>query len=161
MNPTERYIKMCEKAEEIQREWKPKDWDWVAVPEKYNIWIEGIKIGDYSVLVLSGYETDCYYYGPESDMFDPELDLEEICPSEAEFRKNAIWLPTQEQLEEMLGEHWSKIMQSLYDFYSSIEPEFDLTKKFESLSQVLLAFVMWEKYHKVWDDEKEEWRKIK
>jgi len=155
MNPTERYIKMCEKAEEIQKAWEPKDWDWVAVPKEYNIWIEGIQIGDYSVLVLSGYETDCYYYGPESDMFNPDLNLEEICPSEAEFRKHAIWLPTQEQLQEMMTDKGYFRFSLIELFYRFVNKNY---KKFSSMNELWLAFVMWTKYHKIWDDEREEWR---
>ncbi len=62
-----------------------------------------------------------------------------------------IWLPRQDQLQEMLWqgldeyEHW---IQKLYDFI------LDLPFEPMSMEQLWLAFIMKEKYNKIWDKDK-------
>jgi hypothetical protein len=121
---TENYIKMCEKAEEIQKAWKPELADWFYSKEI-----------DDSVLILG---------------FTKE--------SRKEIRKG-IWLPTQEQLQEMM-------IPTLGDDFLGCAP-LVLNRKLEeslfsngiynwgtSYQELWLAFVIKEKYNKVWDGEK-------
>jgi len=81
-----------------------------------------------------------------------------------------IWLPTQDQLQEMVDKynlrnkiigfygtcvgsmiHWTGFNFILFDNMAGGEPLLD---KFTSMEQLWLAFVMQEKYNKTWDSEK-------
>jgi len=134
MRISERYIKMCEKAEEIQREWKPKMGDrywntlWRVLPENY------------PEILCSG----SFVKG----------DLKE--------KVKNIWLPTQEQLQGMLTNNafWyyqgsDCLNREMARVYGSLYAQ----GYFETGNEFWLAYVMWKKYQKIWDDKKEEWVK--
>ena len=128
MDTSETYIKMCEKAEEIQRGHKPELYDLRAVwiPKQQRTPPDGTAmLGEYKV-----YEID-------------------------EF---GIWLPRQDQLQEMVMPH-----RELGDLYPHIKLAFELAKFAnnqifitDSMEQLWLAFVMKEKYNKAWTNN--EWR---
>ncbi|RKZ19684.1 hypothetical protein DRQ17_00465 [bacterium] len=143
---TERYIKMCEKAEEIQREWKPQEGDFCIVKgyKKVFVVFQDAGVDDFGVpCLIAGHRC---------------LD-----------KRQTIWLPTQEQLQEMVLEWYQK--KNLYDVNDSntlflrlrnfwMEGVYqEAILQFGTMNELLLAFVMWERYQKVWDDEKEEWVK--
>lgn len=71
---------------------------------------------------------------------------------------SCVWLPRQDQLQDMIkwNKKWYKgaYLYPLIDFYESFAGN-----QWESLEQLWLAFVMYEKYQKIWDEEKEEWVK--
>ena len=129
MNPTERYIKMCEKAEEIQKEWEPKTGDWAI-----DVWHRN------PVVVIE------------------KLDSKNLLVSQVgggqyeNTRDKFIWLPTQEQLEEMFD---LSIPTLMVDFYNFVLDGAKL--KFSTFNELWLTFVMQSKYRKVW--EREKWRK--
>lgn len=132
MDTSQDYIDMCEKAEEIQ-EIKPE-----------------ISTSMFSVKHIYGnihscsHKKDCsYFYLMEH--FDNEDKLEKV---------TEIWLPRQDQLQEMLinrsdgGFEWVEdnwIIDYFYEFYKT------QWKKLYSMEQLWLAFVMKEKYGKFWD----------
>ena len=104
MDTSETYIKMCEKAGEIQGEWKMSEWDYAycrgcAAAIKESPWKD-----ESAVIVLSGYETDGGYYGHEA-----EPGVECSCPvsngafrhGDRVFRDEHFWLPRQDQLQGM------------------------------------------------------------
>lgn len=130
---TERYIKMCKKAEEIQREWKPE------LGDRY--WNTFWKLCEYNyseVICSSSFEKG---------------DIDE--------KVKNIWLPTQEQLQEMI--EWER-ETGLWGKFSGLWVELELQYsekiyRFTCYNELWLAYVMWEKYQKIWDDEKEEWVK--
>jgi len=73
----------------------------------------------------------------------------------------SVWLPRQDQLQEMLdGEHWEKICK-LYTFGNSRQNDtiYLNSDKFNTLEQLWLAFVMHEKYQKKWSSEEQKWIK--
>jgi len=133
---TQNYIKMCEKAEEMQKAWKPVDWDRFIYKNDKTV---GMGCGH-----IKSYMKVWY-----------------------------VWLPTQEQLQEMMtelsNEHFFK------NFPKNYIPQKDeyvfpihllwwfsqwvvFQKRAEtkecSLNELWLAFVMYEKYHKIWTGEK-------
>jgi len=130
---TDNYIKMCEKAEEIQ-ESRPF-----------------LEKGDYFYNVRA-----CL--GEISMTENSVLERLKGCP--------IIWLPTQEQLQEMLEEiknntyiafrfnHFLNVeynnvtFQPAYILLNSINPIFMC-----SMNEFWLAFVMKERWNKVWDGE--------
>ncbi len=148
---TERYIKMCEKAEEIQREWKPQTGDWAI-----DVWHRNPVV--VAIVELSGRllvsQIGGSLYENEQDKF--------------------FWLPTQEQLQGMVEDEILRGSLGL-DYRGPCKRHIDLFWAFRfwfekragegyirtctSMNELWLAFVMWEKYGKVWDDKKEEWVK--
>ena len=123
MDTSEAYVKMCEKAEEIQLDFRPQD-------------------GDYIVEVIQS----------------PRNVLMSIFVHP--HHRRYIWLPRQDQLQEMISEHWN-----LTYSYGLVERFANWLRSskvgyYENLSmeQLWLAFVMSQKYNKVWDGE--EWVKV-
>jgi len=127
---TDNYIKMCEQAEEIQKAWKPKDWDRFIFKNDKSVGVGSGHIKSYMKI----------WY---------------------------IWLPTQEQLQEMiltkniLENTWALgwLMNNVYCFmenkYEYVElPEHYAFKIFTAMNELWLAFVMYRKYNKIWTGEK-------
>ena len=145
MDTTKKYIKMCEEAREIQQE--------------HNIPTEG----------------DWFVDGGLIEIFT-ERDSDDL--GEIEYRrKYSLWLPRQDQLQEIVKDKVRDNQKTthayirgsnpegfinaclLTDFYSWQERTDCLSLFFTSMEQLWLAFAMWEKFQKIWDDEKEEWVK--
>ena len=119
------YIKMCKKAEEIQKVWKPALGHWVHLKS-----------------VVSNYKTSL---------------ITNEYPPIRYYRNQSIWLPTQEQLQEMVLEDFSSFTKvgAFYDFlnYYIKKPECERIEF--SMNELWLAFVMKKKYQKIWL--KEDW----
>ncbi len=139
MDTSELFIKLCEKAEEIQGVWNPED-------------------GDFYVDMYSAPA------GTESN----HVEISHCCPcadedgrgtTEAVPMGRDIWLPRQDQLQEMVFN--GSLLNLLYDFQSFVKlnqlPSYAAC--FTSMEQLWLAFVMKEKYNKIWSGT--EWIKHK
>jgi len=137
MRISERYIKMCEKAEEIQREWKPERGDWCI--EKKGKPLYPLLVVEISFIYCSDYGLSVFTEGGE---------LRKVLQSDL------TWLPTQEQLQEMMG-----FYPHTWGYFLFFIKETGAFGKFSSMNELWLAYVMSEKYQKVWDDWKEEWVK--
>jgi len=115
MDVSSEYIKMCERAEEIQKGWRPY-------------------MGDF--------------------LYCPQICTIAIYSSEPKPHKDDIWLPRQDQLQEraLQDEGLQTIIARIYrfstDHYGS---SYTINGTME---QLWLAFVMKEKYGKVWDGTK-------
>jgi hypothetical protein len=150
MDTSETYMKQCEKAGEIQRIWDKS----------------GIKWGDFYVYNDEPCSRDDPAYG-----FYGELQIKCVGKSET-VEHNAFWLPRQDQLQEMVGmvgdplfatyrlRLFSEGLKYVPDgaVYAHIDRSIDIQeteypKQFTSMEQLWLAFVMQEKYNKVWDGE--------
>lgn len=147
MDKLEVYVKMCEMAGAIRDGWIPSDWDYV--------WCRRTR----AVVVLSGYETDggCYGHETPGDHIDYYTgSCDDL--SQYNYKEWHIWLPRQDQLQEMLCDfdtclsriYWWKeggvIRTTNDDDYYGYGSD-----DFTSMEQLWLAFVMKEKYGKVWD----------
>jgi len=135
------YIKMCEKAEEIQEQWLEHDTegDYAVVGkmiEEYNgFWT--LKKG--SILIVGN---------------DGEYDLTITNRGEID-GTGAIWLPRQDQLQEMVDDKaYAFTSVKLAVFFGNNANYLGLDDS-SSMEQLWLAFVMKEKYQKVWNGE--EW----
>lgn len=164
MDTSPEYIKMCEKATEIQ-ELRPKGNDWLDDDFSF-FWTESmVRICDCGEDVhwLSDTAPYCEYCGKKPEpkphnginapfyVFENEPD-------------KAIWLPRQDQLQEMLDPHkpdrplrfQDETFSMLDDLYSFVNvndfPDSDMW----SFEQWWLAFVMKEKFGKTWNGE--EWQ---
>jgi hypothetical protein len=127
MDTSKEYIKMCERAEEIQEPHR-KDWN----------------DGDY-------YKEDRYDVEIKCGRCDGEFALS----YEVEKREmNSIWLPHQDQLQEMIKYKYPKLEEMIYFFWAwmtrNAVVEID---GYSSLEQLWLAFVMWTLYQKTWNGE--------
>lgn len=174
MDTSKKYIEMCKGAKEIQKLWGFSDGDCMVAPSG-EIWV----VCDY-------YSAACYnrkekkedhpqahesYFNEYSDTFrnfDGGYEWEDKLIAK---RKECIWLPRQDQLQEMLDK-WTLLgkIRGLFDF---CEPEFMcpdeppckedeklglyVRKTFSSAEQLWLGFMMKEKYDKTWNGE--EWVK--
>ena len=72
---------------------------------------------------------------------------------------DSIWLPRQDQLQEMANKDafWcfkSGVLE-IYNYETNEESIY--FEQFNSFEQLWLAFVMQEKYNKIWYEEKQEW----
>ena len=127
MDCTTDYIKMCEKANVTQG--------------------RGLVYGD-------------YYH--RTNLFRQHVDI--FCEKgglwQGEFIYGFIWLPRQDQLQEMTGitKAW-QFHEWIKRISFGIDSPPDVLMRYEqdwSMEQLWLAFVMKEKYNKVWDGE--EWK---
>lgn len=158
MDTSQKYIKMCEKAEEIQElrsgEYPNTCWE----------------LGDYFALA---YCYDVHISGSYEGFPD------KICHRSFKMEDNLqkdIWLPRQDQLQEMVDtELWRKIYNFTLFTTQGDETKINMINYgyswpenrpigelppinvdlFPSMEQLWLAFVMKEKYGKVWNGE--EW----
>lgn len=133
MDTTEKYILMCEKAEEVQKEWKPD-------------------IGDYI--------DPCGVVSVITSLYQPDDGFCLIGTNNVNFygqmhpKSMYFWLPRPDQLWAMLDWGWAAIINGLYEF-TTLEANYE---NFGSIEQCIFAFVMHEKYQKRWDEGKQEWK---
>jgi len=130
MDTSEEYIKMCEKAYEIQ--------------------------------VLSKREAGNFYYDFRREnlyvldniVIQANVEGKTIMPDD-------IWLPRQDQLQEMLNIESNKFgFQLLKEYMNKKEMYITFYKLNISWEIFWLFFVMEEKFNKNWNIEKQEWEKI-
>ena len=144
MDKTETYIKMSEKAEEIQELRK-----------------EEATIDD--VCICSACKTrwgNCYehteYLSCNSELGGRPFPVVKV----KDVEHKSIWLPRQDQLQEMVGD-WEKQIEILDDWLGnaydppSFKGNYWCINNLTSMEQLRLAFVMKEKYNKVWNGD--EW----
>jgi len=130
MDLSEKYIKMCWKAEELQKCWKPR-------------------IGDYYWL---GSEHLCHSEACRLLITDPLR----FCYFEMEGK---IWLPRQDQIQEFFDTKIKNSIDvgayclTLFSFLKKFKDVFCA----ESAEQAWLALWMWNEHNKIWHDKKEMW----
>ena len=151
---TDNYIKMCEQAEEIQKEWRPKIGDYYYEKGHHKIFDKK----PYHYKAILDKEKSYLFHKKHNDNI---------------FNYKRFWLPTLEQLFEMID--WDKAINNsktiinntwkrecregcklvlLSEFYRD-----GISNRFGTIKEILFAFVMYEKYHKIWTGEK--WEKEK
>ena len=148
MDTSEKYILLCEKAEEVQKEWTDKT---AQMGDFYQLGVT--KLNKPAICILGCHWKECEGCTTEVDML----------------RDECIWLPRQDQLQKMLDERKTTyfLVEDFSDFMTDnlLEDHGDVpyTPPFRkewgkaSMEQLWLAFVMHEKYSKQWDEEKGEW----
>jgi hypothetical protein len=149
MDTTEKYIKMCEKAEEIQQ-LEPKEYG-----ANFGNWYWEITI-NVKCPTCKSYDSGVYCSQCGSKLIIEETGY--ITVGESASEKQYIWLPRQDQLQEMVlsvpAQHSPrKYWNSIHVEFVGI-PEID---SFSSWEQLLLVFVMHKKYQKTWNNVKQEW----
>ena len=134
---TKKYIKMCEKAKEIQRIWKPKLEDWV-----------------YDEYAKNWVGKSIYVLGCEWAQIEKNKDF-------SNYRQiyKVIWLPTLEQLQEIYCQEYEggkDMWDAFYEFFYGKKLYIEDVIGFYDTKAIWLAFVMWKRYKKVWDYKKED-----
>ena len=140
MDTSETYIKMCEKAVEIQAEMNIN------------------RIGDF-FFSISFAEGKAFSNSYDSDMGITTAEFVKI-KTVGEQDKIVIWLPRQDQLQEMVGGLSDYLLYRFWDFLTDKKGEYALnsySRQFKSFEQLWLAFVMMKKFNKNWSPEKEDW----
>jgi hypothetical protein len=139
MDKSPKFLKMCMKAEEIQKIWKLSDDDFYIV-------IKGLgKRIPSKFCILNDWETKSYII---------------------DHRDSFIWIPRLDQVQKMIDwTKWEYRIKKKVEFemyYTSISGEQNSGMVTgASMEQLWLSFLMREKYGKVWDAEKEEWIKVR
>ena len=124
MDKSQEYILMCEKAEEIQKSYKNEPDENGHIDKEWNV---GDVLFRYGEVEVSSYEGD---YGLP-DRQDGE-----------------VWLPRQDQLQEMINEvNYHKV----WNFYEFVMDDIGSESK-KSMEQLWLAYVMRHKYNKIWSE---------
>jgi len=157
MDTSETYIKMCEKAEEIQREWKPKIGDWVKVINKVEWDAYKLCADTGEIVVVLGIDKK---FGSDEPIIGDVANVG-LYPESSWLgfnstpRDNLVWLPRQSQLQEMID--WKGFDISIdwhslpCKFYWAKDPLETQGVNGDSMEQLWLAFVYKEKYNKVWN----------
>jgi len=117
MDTSKEYVKMCEKAVEIQELWKPQNDD----------------------LYTFGYNHESYIFT------ERKLTKKEIIAY--------IWLPRQDQLQKMLYDKYPRWIGLLLFFSDWLADNTSAEDEISTPEQLWLAFVMKEKYNKIWNGE--------
>ena len=139
MDNSKEYIKMCEKAEEIQ-EFKSEDENWVR-GDYFS------KSGTMHIKRSDPFELHKEYEYPV------RIFLEDMYGNKI-IDNDYIWLPRQDQLQGIVIDRYkaypTNLVGMLLEFHFFTE-ETEQQDKFVSMEQLWLAFVMKEKYQKTWN----------
>ena len=128
MDTTPKYIKMCENAGEIQNGWEPEEADF------YHL---GVKRNKTPAICILG----CHWENCEGCHYEVN-----------ELKTECIWLPRQDQLQDMVNYNLV-CRDSGEDLFWVLD-----TDDYISWEQFWLKYVMHELYNKKWDGE--EWQSI-
>ena len=142
MDTTPKYIKMCEKSP-LRGTWEPTYGDYIA-GEWY------IDQEDTTGLVPLGIVLK---YNNKKQLIDAGGDIQW-------YKELIIPLYRQDQLQEMVSDRLlglQTVCAVLHDFSITEGEGLQFTMNDGSMEQLWLAYVMHEKYGKIWDDKKEEW----
>ncbi len=91
-----------------------------------------------------------------ADNWYPHKNCEYLITIDGIITQEGIWLPRQDQLQEMIDNGWTGDLIRRFYFWGK-EYGFQ-TKAIDSMEQLWLAFVMQERHKKHWDGEK--WQHI-
>jgi len=136
---TDNFINQCEQAEEIQKAWKPKAGDYVQLNKNRQIYLissvekskDKKKVVFYTN-IINGNDSWCY------------IEF---------FKDNFIYLPTQEQLQEMSGLSWWRFDERCNEIRRCMleDPLSEIEVKTKEEAGIC---VLMEKYNKIWTGEK-------
>ena len=121
MDKSSQYIKMCESAKAVQKQWKPE-------------------FGDFFVSMSLDLTSACQSI--TSDLEKKASYLKTI---------KAVWLPRQDQLQEMVIEKYATPWDLAIAFSNVLmDDKTSYFDNFDSMEKLWLVFIMLEKYKKKW-----------
>ena len=142
MDLSEKYIKMCWKAAELQKRWTPRVGDYVFA--------EGI----YEVSIITNISQDKMVEGVCIKLWGKEIEtwkVKEIVGDIECVKKHRTWLPRQDQIQEFFDPK----IESSVDVGAYCLTLVNFLKKFkdifwaESAEQAWLALWMWDEHNKI------------
>lgn len=158
MDNTETYIKMSERAIDIQMLWTPQEGDWFKADEVRCLsckWFcQEYKYPEIEFAMTEDIEWNVVDEG--------SVPVQEITMGRGKFifkrYRYPIWLPRQDQLQKMLGLKDECPLHVLKYIISKTQHKDSLDKHnywvdIDSMEQLWLAFVMEEKFNKFWNGE--------
>ncbi len=123
MDKSSAYIKMCEGAKAVQKQWKPE-------------------FGDFFVSMSLGLTSPCQPI--VSDLEKKASYLKTI---------KAVWLPRQDQLQEMVSDKYATPWDLAIAFSNLLmDDKTSYFDDFDSMEKLWLAFIMLQKYKKKWQE---------
>ena len=123
MDKSSAYIKMCESAKAVQKQWKPE-------------------FGDFFVSMSLDLTSACQSI--TSDLEKKALYLKTI---------KAVWLPRQDQLQEMVIDKYATPWDLAIAFSNLLmDDKTSYFDNFDSMEKLWLVFIMLEKYKKKWKE---------
>ena len=175
MDNSKEYVKMCEKANEIQR------MKTASHISKYDDLLQ--KESDY---LFTSYDFVCLknvvknrfnkivgveeYPNPIITSVPDGISLQTMFGIEDEIfnNDNIIWLPRQDQLQEILlkdyPDYFNSIHLLLTKFYEEVhsndKDKYLTYERFDSLEKLWLAYFMKVEYNKIWDDTNKDWDEL-
>ena len=162
------YIKMCKEAKEIQKEWKPEFGDFISIGGR----IESICILGYKHKAqysdrkkdYSWFRVSCRGVGISWPYFTypPQTDHDE------EFLEYIVWLPRQDQLQEIWRQEYLKNPTEsgwFGEFTKWLDSKYDDEGRnpdelFDTMEQLWLVFIMCLRFKKKWNPETEKWEAL-
>lgn len=147
MDTSKEYILMCEKAVEIQELWSKMDGDFCHFKDDEDYGTGTGILFDGSVCTSGWHNYHDYWYIPNGSIWLLRQDqLQEI-----------LWKTEREGIEkstdaEVQGYYWDLMLEvfECLEFYDAECYDYDHLK---SMEQLWLAFVMKEKFNKIWNGE--------
>jgi hypothetical protein len=144
---------MCKQANVIQKSWEPKEGDWCFAHDDVHLVCDGEEwqtLGEKQLL-----RPFCDYGNPAEDFDYYENNI-----------KESIWLPQQDQLQEIYGEGMEYLSKSDNMFYKFLTDfscwitttggprvfyQLHYKNQFKCVEELWLAFTMYERYQKIWN----------
>ena len=164
MDNSDMYINMCERAKEIQRNYHPRVGDYIYFTggSGYTFSFENDTSNSKwkkEALVWrdnyyrSGYVSATHGYTGSHLGYE---DFHAVVVEGFYFpTKECVVLPRQDQLQELLGYALTPLISSFHNFITEC---LNYAQNLKSMEQLWLAFVMLEKYRKVWGGS--DWEKV-
>jgi len=137
------YLEMCQKAGEVQGIWRPRVGDWVM----------DFQNKCKSVVVCVG-GNDSFYLA--------QVNADNPNSTYLQYVSKVYWLPTQGQLQEMLGIA-GDVKPALLEEITQLRYKYNYESSDGSVSlngeKLWLVFYMWKKHRKLWNMGKQCWEK--
>ena len=156
MDTSEEYIKMCEKAIAIQVMWMSPSKLLKILPSYfYDKMFKGVEIAVHVPESLTRHvgcdKLQHAYMALGIDQIDH--DLSDCGDSSLDWRKCMVWLPTQDQLQDMIDMQWFSKFHLFYAFANGEYPvhPYLAISHFKTMEQLWLAYVMKEVHGLYWD----------
>lgn len=145
MDASNRYVLMCQKADEVQTLWSPKQCDFIISLSDLEEGVSFCRPAESLVQVIN-----MYYNEQDGEQYLLECD---------ELKEQAIWVPRQDQLQKIIEPdtakvytHMHEVMERQYHDYSK-NAMVRASELFYSMEQLWLAYVMKEKYNRAWNED--------
>jgi len=157
MDNSETYIKMCEKAEEIQARRRLKEGDiiaWRHNPSNKNSKNFYLTWSEYTIEAITAFNANKRVKQLR------EADLSQVMAGFMYPHLEITWLPRQDELQEMIqrSDEYARPFVARFAKWVHDEIDYVLMQSLKSMEQLWLAFVMKERYLKIWNGE--EWVKV-